>query len=76
MSPAWVRFRAYHPPQTSTERIANHVYEMHERRHPAITLQNAIKHLEPLGEGGNLEYSRARFILQYALGEVVRGGKS
>lgn len=33
-------------------------------------LRNAIKYLEPFGEGRDLEYARARWILQYALASV------
>jgi hypothetical protein len=40
----------------------------------AITiLEHALEYLEPLGAGRDMEYNRARCILQYALDEVKRG---
>lgn len=47
------------------------IIESHPR--PEITLQHAISYLEPYGVGRNLEFNRARCILQYALAEVKRG---
>jgi len=49
--------------------------DLDRRKEAAKILADAIKYLEPLGAGENLEWTNARCILEYAAHAVVFGDK-
>jgi Flp pilus assembly protein TadB len=55
------------------KQLAAQLANLTTRKEAATILAHAIKYLEPMGPGENLEWTNARCILEYAMHETVYG---